>query len=38
MAKDAMVRARTKAELKEGLPFEIKIPNDVTRRTFEDTA
>ena len=65
MPKDAMIRARTQAELKtevevifkelglsvteainlfftqvklhRGLPFEVKIPNDITRKTFEDT-
>ena len=24
-------------ELKNGLPFEVTIPNETTRRTFEDT-
>ncbi|MEQ8186519.1 MAG: type II toxin-antitoxin system RelB/DinJ family antitoxin [Candidatus Eremiobacterota bacterium] len=65
MPKDAMIRARTQAELKtevegifkelglsvteainlfftqvklhRGLPFEVKIPNEITRKTFEDT-
>ena len=23
--------------LKRGLPFEVRIPNEVTRRTFEET-
>jgi DNA-damage-inducible protein J len=65
MPKDAMIRARTQAELKtevevifkelglsvteainlfftqvklhRGLPFEVKIPNEITRKTFDDT-
>lgn len=24
-------------ELRKGLPFDVSLPNDVTRRTFEDT-
>jgi DNA-damage-inducible protein J len=24
-------------ELRKGLPFEVAIPNEITRRTFEDT-
>lgn len=24
-------------ELRKGLPFDVALPNDVTRRTFEDT-
>jgi len=34
---DAITLFYQQVRLHRGLPFEVRIPNEITRRTFEDT-